>query len=83
MKGSKIVFICSECGAKSPKWLGKCPDCGAWNTYEEEVITETKSKSSKNINTKNKFFGPPSLKNKTMIEGITYCINELNQEISK
>ena len=30
MKGLKTVYICSECEYKSPKWLGKCPKCGAW-----------------------------------------------------
>ncbi len=34
---SKTVFICSECGNESPKWMGKCPACGAWNTMNEEV----------------------------------------------
>jgi len=32
------VFICSSCGAQSPKWTGKCPSCGEWNTYQEEVL---------------------------------------------
>jgi DNA repair protein RadA/Sms len=35
------VFVCQECGAQSPKWVGKCPDCGAWNTYVEERPVET------------------------------------------
>jgi DNA repair protein RadA/Sms len=33
---SKTVFACQECGAQSPKWLGRCPECGAWNTLVEE-----------------------------------------------
>lgn len=32
----KTVYSCSQCGAQSPKWLGRCPDCGAWNTMAEE-----------------------------------------------
>ncbi len=40
MKGPKVIFVCRECGATNPKWLGKCPDCGAWNTYDEELIDE-------------------------------------------
>ena len=36
---SKIVFACTACGAQSPKWLGKCPDCGGWNTFAEEKIS--------------------------------------------
>ena len=30
MKPPKTVFVCQECGAQSPKWLGRCADCGAW-----------------------------------------------------
>lgn len=29
------IFVCQECGRESPKWLGRCPDCGAWNTFLE------------------------------------------------
>jgi DNA repair protein RadA/Sms len=32
----KAVFVCQDCGAQSQKWMGKCPDCGAWNTLVEE-----------------------------------------------
>jgi DNA repair protein RadA/Sms len=32
----KTVFACQECGAQSPKWLGRCPECGAWNSLIEE-----------------------------------------------
>ena len=34
----KSVFVCTECGNKSPKWMGKCTMCGSWNTMEEEII---------------------------------------------
>ena len=33
----KTVYTCSACGAQSPKWLGQCNDCGAWNTFSEEI----------------------------------------------
>jgi DNA repair protein RadA/Sms len=36
MKAPKTVFACTECGSQSPKWLGRCPDCGGWNTFVEE-----------------------------------------------
>ena len=32
---SKIKYICSECGYNSQKWLGKCPNCDSWGTFEE------------------------------------------------
>ena len=34
---SKTVYVCTECGFESPKWMGKCTECGAWNTMEEDV----------------------------------------------
>ena len=37
MARDKSIYACSECGATSPKWLGKCPGCGAWNTLVESV----------------------------------------------
>ena len=36
----KSVYVCSVCGYRSPKWNGQCPDCGEWNTLEEEIVTE-------------------------------------------
>ena len=33
----KTVYRCSECGAEAPKWVGQCPDCGAWNSLVEGV----------------------------------------------
>ncbi|MEO6682365.1 MAG: DNA repair protein RadA [Ginsengibacter sp.] len=38
MSKSKSAFFCSNCGQESAKWVGKCPSCGEWNTYVEEVI---------------------------------------------
>jgi len=37
MAKEKSIYSCTECGATSPKWLGKCPGCGAWNTLVESV----------------------------------------------
>ena len=52
----KSVYICSECGYESPKWFGKCPGCGEWNTMNEEIKNTVKSVSaSKTINTKHSF----------------------------
>lgn len=38
MVKTKSAFFCQNCGAQSPKWIGKCPSCGEWNTYVEEVV---------------------------------------------
>ena len=40
MKGLKTVYICSECSYRSPKWMGKCPSCGAWNSFVEDVVED-------------------------------------------
>ncbi len=37
MKGLKTFYICSSCEYKTPKWMGKCPSCGAWNSFVEDV----------------------------------------------
>ena len=46
MKGPKTVYTCSECGHQSPKWLGTCPSCGAWNSFEEETYVDVKASAS-------------------------------------
>ncbi len=45
MKGLKTVYICSECQYTSPKWMGKCTSCGAWNSFVEDVISTAKQES--------------------------------------
>lgn len=44
MAKTKAVYVCSNCGNDSPKWLGKCPICGEWNTYVEEIIAKDSAK---------------------------------------
>ena len=48
MAKEKTVYTCTECGSSSPKWLGKCPGCGAWNTLVESI-------AESNLPTKNRF----------------------------
>ena len=43
MAKNKTIFVCSDCGNESTKWLGKCPACGSWNSFYEQKIVETKS----------------------------------------
>lgn len=38
MSKAKTIFFCQNCGAQSVKWIGKCPSCGEWNTFVEEVV---------------------------------------------
>ena len=44
MAKSTIQYVCSSCGAKAPQMLGRCPVCGEWGTYEEEVVESTPKK---------------------------------------
>ncbi|MBQ3056065.1 MAG: DNA repair protein RadA [Clostridia bacterium] len=46
MKGLKTIYVCSECGYRSPKWMGKCTACGAWNSFVEDVLEEEKKTSA-------------------------------------
>ena len=41
MAKATIQYVCSSCGAKAPQMLGRCPVCGEWGTYEEEVVTSS------------------------------------------
>ena len=38
MAKAKSVFFCTECGNETPKWAGRCPSCGAWNTLVEQAV---------------------------------------------
>ena len=38
----KTVYVCTNCGETSPRWMGRCPSCGAWNTMAEDVVREEK-----------------------------------------
>ena len=38
IKSPTTQFVCNECGCIAPKWLGKCPDCGNFNTMQEETV---------------------------------------------
>lgn len=47
MAKTKSAFFCTECGYESPKWMGRCPACGQWNTMTEEKYTVSKSSGKK------------------------------------
>jgi len=51
MEKSRTVYICQQCGKESLKWLGKCPNCQAWNSFLEQVVTETKASTRQIKNT--------------------------------
>ena len=43
MSKEKIAFVCSSCGYDSPKWIGRCPSCGEWNTFVEQKLGKGKN----------------------------------------
>ena len=57
MSKIKTAFFCKNCGAQSPKWVGRCPSCSEWNTFVEEVIQREESAF---IKSKNKLTGKKS-----------------------
>jgi len=42
---TKTTYICQNCGVSSAKWIGKCPTCGEWNTFVEEIVEKTSTQS--------------------------------------
>lgn len=49
MAKTKTAFFCRSCGVQSSRWIGKCPSCGEWNTYIEEVIQRAEPGASQNF----------------------------------
>ena len=49
MAKQKIVYVCSECGQESPKWVGRCPACGQWNTMKEFRVAATSAQKGETL----------------------------------
>ena len=77
----KTVYICQNCGNQSPKWIGHCPNCGEWNTYEEKLEIK-KNKSAILPDTVNNKDSQPYLLSEISSESILRidtCNRELNR----
>lgn len=48
MAKEKTVYVCSQCGQESAKWVGRCPACGEWNTYKEMTVRQSSPNSAEN-----------------------------------
>ena len=59
-KKIQSAFFCQNCGAQSPTWLGKFPQCNEWNTFVESIITKTEVS---NAGFKSKGVSKPTLVN--------------------
>ena len=42
----KEVYVCSNCGYETPKWNGRCPSCGEWNTFEQQLQAASAGKTA-------------------------------------
>ncbi len=69
MKNSETIFVCQNCGHQSRKWLGKCPECGEWNSLVEERARATQRGTSR-----------PSFKSRD-VEAIAYSEIESQDEV--
>ena len=82
MAKPKVKYVCNECGYQTPKWMGRCPECGAWNTLIEEVISEpTTKKSGRAVLQSNNSAKPEPLKQieASVIDRIDTGNHELNR----
>ncbi len=57
MAKDKIAYVCSQCGQESSKWIGKCPNCGEWNTFKEIRISNNFQPSSIAVSTAHNLHG--------------------------
>ena len=52
MARDKTIYTCRDCGGTNPKWLGKCPHCGAWNTLDETIAEPAAAPGTAGRNTR-------------------------------
>ncbi|MFN8437397.1 MAG: DNA repair protein RadA [Cytophagales bacterium] len=68
MSKIKTSYFCQSCGYQSPKWLGKCPSCNAWNTFVEELLQKEDKKASLMGLTSSRIAPKPTLINEIVYE---------------
>ncbi len=67
----KTKYVCENCGYESPTWLGKCPSCGEWNTFAEEIVNKKTVRGSSGTNVElHKLNGTTEVENKRILTGI-------------
>ena len=80
MAKSKSTYFCQNCGNQSSKWLGKCPACGEWNTFVEEVISTGKQESKAYLKSVKKVVPQPISDISFEKESrINTCMEEMNR----
>ena len=85
MAKNQTVFVCSNCGNESPKWLGKCPVCNSWNTfYEEKIVKDKVSNERKAISsTVMKLNSEDNGKRKFIMVELPQCCNKKSKAFSE
>lgn len=66
MPQQKTVFICQNCGFESPKWQGKCPSCGKWQTFVETIVAKTKKSVTRHYQSSIKLLKLSEIKKKKL-----------------
>jgi DNA repair protein RadA/Sms len=59
MAKTRTTFFCQNCGAQSPKWIGKCPSCNEWNTYVEEIVQKSSEAKTPGISSPSRRVAKP------------------------
>lgn len=72
MAKSKSAYVCSECGYESPKWYGKCPGCGEWNTMNEELVTPSSGKTEARVRSSSVYAAPVKLNSIDITDEVRY-----------
>ena len=80
MAKEKTIYVCSECGAETANWAGKCPSCGAWNTLKELKLSSGKPKA-RQISTADSEIHLKKIKDLSISEELRFStgISELNR----
>ncbi|HET6990805.1 MAG TPA: DNA repair protein RadA [Bacteroidia bacterium] len=79
----KTSFFCQNCGAQSPKWIGKCPSCNEWNTYVEEVVQKTDDTRTSGFGSRSTQRAPKPLRLDEITAGEEHRIPIYDNELSR
>jgi DNA repair protein RadA/Sms len=79
----KSSFFCQNCGAQSPKWIGKCPSCGEWNTYVEEIVQKADETRSTGFGSRSMQRAPKPLKLEEITAGEEHRAPIYDNELSR
>ena len=79
MAKTKTIYVCQNCGADSPKWVGRCTSCGQWNTYVEEI--QLKNTGSSSFSSRENIIKPEKLNDINILKSVR--IDSLNNEFNR